>query len=90
MINYLSTLGGCESCAADVLFEAVDKMEDLNATLAREDSEEEEKMENVRSEMIKYITDVNAKSREILITKANDGKLEKCEEEKLEVYGQIK
>ena len=82
-------LGGCDSCGADVLFEAVDKMEELNSTLASGDSDEE-KLENVRSEMIKYITEVNTKNRDILIQKAQDGALEQCEEEKRNVYETIK
>lgn len=81
--------GGCESCGADILFEAVDKMEELNSTLASGDSNEE-KQENVRSELIKYLTDLSAKSREILVQKAQDGALEQCEEEKFNVYKQIK
>ena len=82
-------LGGCDSCGADVLFEAIDKMEELNSTLAGGDSEED-KLENVRSELIKYITDLNSKNREILIQKAQDGALEQCEEEKRTVYDTIK
>lgn len=81
--------GGCDSCGADVLFEAVDKMEELNSTLTSGDSDEE-KLENVRSEMIKYITEVNTKNRDILIQKAQDGALEQCEEEKRNVYETIK
>ena len=82
-------LGGCDSCGADVLFEAIDKMEELNTTLAGGDSDED-KLENVRSELIKYITDLNSKNREILIQKAQDGALEQCEEEKRTVYDTIK
>ena len=82
-------LGGCDSCGADVLFEAIDKMEELNSTLAGGESEED-KLENVRSELIKYITDLNSKNREILIQKAQDGALEQCEEEKRTVYDTIK
>ena len=85
----LIILGGCESCGADILFEAVDKMEELNSTLASGDSDEE-KLENVRSELIKYLTDLSSKSRDILVQKAQDGDLEKCEEEKFNVYKQIK
>ena len=50
----------------------------------------EEKQENIRSEMIKYITDLNNKNRELLIQKAQDGALEQCEEEKRNVYERIK
>ena len=64
-------------------------MEELNSTLTSGDSDEE-KLENVRSEMIKYITDVNSKNRDILIQKAQDGSLEQCEEEKRNVYETIK
>ena len=61
----------------------------MNSTLASEDSNEE-KQENIRSEMIKYITDLNNKNRELLIQKAQDGSLEQCEEEKRNVYERIK
>ena len=64
-------------------------MEEMNSTLASEDSDDE-KLENVRSEMIKYITDLNNKNRELLIQKAQDGSLEQCEEEKRNVYERIK
>ena len=64
-------------------------MEEMNSTLASEDSNDE-KLENVRSEMIKYITDLNNKNRELLIQKAQDGSLEQCEEEKRNVYERIK
>ena len=64
-------------------------MEEMNSTLASEDSDEE-KLENVRSEMIKYITDINTKNRELLIQKAQDGYLEQCEDEKRNVYERIK
>ena len=64
-------------------------MEEMNSTLASGDSNEE-KLENVRSEMIKYITDINTKNRELLIQKAQDGYLEQCEEEKRNVYERIK
>ena len=64
-------------------------MEEMNSTLASGDSDEE-KLENVRSEMIKYITDLNNKNRELLIQKAQDGSLEQCEEEKRNVYERIK
>ena len=64
-------------------------MEEMNSTLASGDSNEE-KLENVRSEMIKYITDINTKNRELLIQKAQDGYLEQCEDEKRNVYERIK
>ena len=64
-------------------------MEEMNSTLASEGSDDE-KLENVRSEMIKYITDLNNKNRELLIQKAQDGSLEQCEEEKRNVYERIK
>ena len=64
-------------------------MEEMNSTLASEDSNEE-KQENIRSEMIKYITDLNTKNRELLVQKAQDGSLEQCEEEKRIVYEKIK
>ena len=69
-------------------------MEELNSTLASGECADEEcaeeKLENVRSEMIKYITEVNSKNRDILIQKAQDGALEQCEEEKRNVYETIK
>ena len=94
--------GGCDSCAADVLFDAMVKMDDyknqINQSInAQADAAEDEKaalsadlMESVRSDAIKYITDINAKSTEIIKTKIEAGELEKCDQDKLDVYNRTK
>merc|ERR1719210_2276973 len=79
----------CDSCAAEVLFDAVDKMNDFKNFFNSTD-DEESKRDFVRSELIKYINDIGNDAREILIKKAKEGKLEECEEEKSGIYKTIK
>ena len=52
--------------------------------------DDEAKKEFVRTDMIKFINDYNSMNRDILITKATDGKLEECDEDKLEVITMTK
>ena len=101
-VNFGPMPGGCDSCAADVLFDAMVKMDDyknqINQSInAQADAAEDEKaalsadlMESVRSDAIKYITDINAKSTEIIKTKIEAGELEKCDQDKLDVYNRTK
>jgi len=79
----------CDSCAAEVLFDAVDKMNDFKNFFNSTD-DEESKRDFVRSELIKYINDIGNDAREILIKKAKEGKLDECEEEKSGIYKTIK
>merc|ERR1712106_1242624 len=54
--------GGCESCAADVLYDAIVKMNDYR-TFFNNTDDEEAKKEFVRTDMIKYINDNNNEAR---------------------------
>merc|ERR1739838_196144 len=81
--------GGCESCAADVLYDAVAKMNDYKTFFENTDDEEAKK-EFVRSDMIKFINDNNNEAREILIKKATEGTIDDCEQEKSDIYKMTK
>jgi len=77
--------GGCESCAADVLYDAIAKMNDYRTFFTNTDDEETKK-EFVRTDMIKFITENSNEAREILIKKATEGSLSDCEQEKLDIF----
>jgi len=81
--------GGCDSCAADVLYDAVAKMNDYK-TFFKNTDDEEAKKEFVRSDMIKFINDNNNEAREILIKKATEGEVDECEQEKSDIYKMTK
>jgi len=81
--------GGCESCAADVLYDAIAKMNDYR-TFFNNTDDEEAKKEFVRTDMIKYINDNNNEAREILIKKATEGEIDDCEKEKADIYKMTK
>jgi len=80
---------GCDSCAADIIYDSIAKMKDYKNFF--ENSKDDEAKQNfVRGDMIKYINGNNAEAREILIKKAKEGKIDLCDEEKLEIFGVIK
>merc|ERR1719339_215569 len=81
--------GGCESCAADVLYDAIAKMNDYK-TFFNNTDDEEAKKEFVRADVIKYINDNNNEAREILIKKATEGEIDDCEQEKSDIYKMTK
>lgn len=81
--------GGCESCAADVLYDAIAKMNDYK-TFFNNTDDEEAKKEFVRADVIKYINDNNNEAREILIKKATEGEIDECEQEKSNIYKMTK
>ena len=81
--------GGCESCAADVLYDAIAKMNDYK-TFFNNTDDEEAKKEFVRADVIKYINDNNNEAREILIKKATEGEIDECEQEKSDIYKMTK
>merc|ERR1712128_256744 len=81
--------GGCDSCAADVLYDAIAKMNDYK-TFFNNTDDEEAKKEFVRGDMIKYINDNNNEAREILIKKATEGEIDDCEKEKADIYKMTK
>merc|ERR1711915_1095460 len=81
--------GGCESCAADVLYDAIAKMNDYK-TFFNNTDDDEAKKEFVRGDVIKYINDNNNEAREILIKKATEGEIDDCEQEKSDIYKMTK
>eukprot|EP00092_Neocalanus_flemingeri_P080997 GFUD01101095.1.p1 GENE.GFUD01101095.1~~GFUD01101095.1.p1 ORF type:complete len:623 (-),score=238.28 GFUD01101095.1:389-2257(-) len=81
--------GGCESCAADVLYDAIAKMNDYK-TFFNNTDDEEAKKEFVRTDMIKYITENNNEARDILTKKATEGVIDECDQEKSEIYKMTK
>ena len=88
----LSCGGGCNSCAAEVLQNSLEKMKSYLEAFESIDDEESKK-ELVRSDTIKYINEVNNERREILISKAkaeDDTSLPDCESEKLEIFKMTK
>jgi len=73
-------------CASEILEETLGKMEGYKIAFANIEDDEAKK-EFVRSDMIKYINDVNNERRDILIKKAKDQKsFTECDKEKLDVY----
>merc|ERR1711936_1113192 len=76
---------GC-GCGSEILQESIDKMEGYK--IAFENIEDDEaKKEFVRSDLIKYINDVNNERRDILIKKATDQEsFTDCDKQKLDVY----
>ena len=79
----------CDSCAANVLFDVKAKMNDFKAFFNNSDDDESKK-DFVRTELIKYINDNSDEARQILIKKATEGSITKCEEEKSTIYKQTK
>jgi len=88
--------GGCDSCAADVLKDAISRTEGYRSYFdaAREtpgdvDVEEDAK-EAIRTDMINYINEISGDSNIILRKKVEEGSVDECEQEKLDIYSKIK
>merc|ERR1711936_322499 len=76
---------GC-GCGSEILQESIDKMEGDKIAFANIEDDEAKK-EFVRSDLIKYINDVNNERRDILIKKAKDQEsFTECDKEKLDIY----
>jgi hypothetical protein len=82
--------GDCKSCAKKILDEAIEKMIEYKERLTAEGEEEVEKKEFMRGDMISLINKNNDASRSIVTAKINDGELEQCQKDELEVYTRIK
>ena len=80
----------CNSCAVVILKESIEKMNGYK--LSFENIEDDEaKKEYVRSDMIKYINDVNNERRDIPIKKATDETaFTECDRQSLEIYKMTK
>merc|ERR1719244_546846 len=84
-----SKFGGtdeCDSCGASIISNAIDKMEVYQQYLADQNRDEEEKRDFVRGDLIKLINEFNEESRNILTTRASEGELETCDQQKYEVF----
>ena len=79
----------CESCAADILVEAKDKMEFFKESTLAGSDDEATKKDSIRTDLIKYITDTGNEARKILTEKAS-GPISACETEKLDTYEILK
>jgi len=79
----------CESCAADVLNEVVQKLENYVFILKGE-QDDESKKEEVRTDLIKVISEQNDAGRKILEKKATEGVLDECDDKTLATYTKLK
>lgn len=80
----------CESCGSEKIEELKLKLQEYKAII--EDLEEEDAKENIRSDLMQFLTASNEEMTALLTQKAEseDGTLEQCDTEKLEVLEHIK
>jgi hypothetical protein len=83
----------CEGCAVEVLQDTISRLDGYSTYFqAAQDSPEaaEQAKESIRDDMMSFINQITSDSTKILRQKVNDGELEECEEQKLEVYEKLK
>lgn len=86
----VSTCNPCNSCAKDILEEAIQKMADYLESFET-DRDDSSKLEFVRSDMISYINKNTKEARDLLEKKIEaDGDLNKCDREKLDTFNKCK
>jgi len=78
----------CDSCGGEVVRDGLAKLEEYRELL--DQGGDEGSREFIRDDLISFIQGNNREGRDILIRKANGEDLEKCEKEKLEVFGETK
>jgi len=80
----------CDACGAEKIDEVLDKLQDYNISLITR--EEEDAKETIRSDLISYLTQLNTEMTNLLTTKieSEEGELEKCDAETLEVINSAK
>jgi len=80
----------CDACGAKRIDEVVEKLGDYNISLITQD--EEDARESIRSDLITYLTSLNGEMTTLLTTKieSENGTLEQCDKEILEVINSIK
>jgi len=81
--------GGCISCAAEIIYDTIAKLNDFKAFFENSDNEAEKK-DFVRNDMIRFINVNDEDARDILIDQAKAGNIDQCNEDKLEVFDKIK
>jgi len=81
---------GCESCGAKRIDEIFDKLDGYNISIVTLD--EEDARESIRSDLITYLTSLNGEMTTLLTTKieSENGTLEQCDSETLEVINSVK
>jgi len=80
----------CDACGAEKIDEVLDKLQDYNISLITR--EEEDAKETIRGDLISYLTQLNTEMTNLLTTKieSEEGELEKCDQETLEVINSAK
>merc|ERR1719397_1856934 len=87
----------CEGCAVEVLQDTISRLDGYSSYFR--DAEEspddpeaaEQAKESIRTDMMGFINQITSDSTSILRQKVtNDGELDECDEQKLEVYGKLK
>merc|ERR1712123_488708 len=80
---------GCDSCAADIIYDSIAKLNDYKTFL---DSSVDDlaKRDFIQGDMMKYISDINGQTKEILIKKVMEGDIDSCEKENLEIFDVLK
>jgi len=81
--------GGCESCAAVVIYDSIAQMNDFKAFFENSDDDNEKK-DFVRSNMIRFINNNDEVTRDLLVDQAKSGDIDECGTDKLDVYKKIK
>eukprot|EP00095_Tigriopus_kingsejongensis_P007137 maker-scaffold687_size111633-snap-gene-0.26 protein:Tk07137 transcript:maker-scaffold687_size111633-snap-gene-0.26-mRNA-1 annotation:"pollen specific glycine-rich protein grp16" len=80
--------GECDSCGAERIDQVAEKLADYKANL--EDLAEEEAKDGIRSDLMQYLTQTNSDMTDLLREKAQNGELDECGSETLEVIDKIK
>merc|ERR1711892_584139 len=80
---------GCDSCAADIIYDSIAKLNDYE-TFLNSSVDDSAKRDFIQGDMMKYINDMNAQTKEILIKKVMEGDIESCEKENLEIFDVLK
>merc|ERR1712123_10851 len=80
---------GCDSCAADIIYDSIAKLNDYEIFL-NSSVDDSAKRDFIQGDMMKYINDINAQTKEILIKKVMEGDIDSCEKENLEIIGVLK
>ena len=60
------------------------------ATFFETSDDDTAKRNFIREDMMKFINDINAETKEILVKKVMEGDIDSCDEEKLEIFGVLK
>ena len=80
--------GECDSCGAEKIDEVSEKLKDYKDNL--EDLDEIDAKDTIRANLMTYLTEMNTEMTDLLKQKAEEGELDKCGSEQLEVIDKIK